>query len=210
MSGEVFHTVENIFPLCGKTGKKFSIVWKTSGAGRDSRGVVLGGDGGGLGAGERLAVEGGGEVGAVAIEGLVAGVGAQAGAVAGEEEGGGDGADGGGAAEGGDDGLGGKADGEGRAERDGFGGDHVRGAVVHDGADEDETAVGEFLLKTVPVLDGAAAGGIVGAEKQHELDLAGVLGGADFAGKLRQEIFQREIADGRNGDGRGAGASWDE
>ena len=28
-SGHFFHTVENFFPLCGKTAKKFSIVWKT-------------------------------------------------------------------------------------------------------------------------------------------------------------------------------------
>ena len=27
---EVFHTVENFFPLCGKIAKHFSIVWKTS------------------------------------------------------------------------------------------------------------------------------------------------------------------------------------
>jgi hypothetical protein len=25
----VFHTVENIFPWCGKTAKHFSMVWKT-------------------------------------------------------------------------------------------------------------------------------------------------------------------------------------
>ena len=197
--------MENFFRIFPHNGKYFSIVWKTSGAELRSRGVVLGGDVFGLGAGKFPAVEGGADIGAVAVQGLVAGVGAQAGAVAGEEEGGGDGADGGGAAEGGDNGLGGKADGEGRAESDSFGGDHVRGAVVHDGADEDEPAVGEFLLKTVPVLDGAAAGGIVGAEEQHELDLAGVLAGADFARKLRQQVFQREIADGRNGDGRGGG-----
>ena len=28
---QVFHTVENIFPLCGKTAKKFSMVWKNPG-----------------------------------------------------------------------------------------------------------------------------------------------------------------------------------
>ena len=28
-SGHFFHTVENFFPLCGKTAKKFSFVWKT-------------------------------------------------------------------------------------------------------------------------------------------------------------------------------------
>ena len=33
----IFHTVENIFPLCGKIAKMFSMVWKTGGSGHELR-----------------------------------------------------------------------------------------------------------------------------------------------------------------------------
>jgi len=75
----------------------------------------------------------------------------------------------------------------------------VGGARIDDGADDDEAALGEILLEGVPVGDGAAAGGIVGAEEEDELDLAGVVGGFDFAGEFGGEVFQDEVGDGRGG-----------
>ena len=153
-----------------------------------------------------MAVEDADDVVAQGSEGFVAGIGAGEGAVAGEQERGGDGADGGGAAEGRDEpGVGRQADGEFGAEGRGFGGELGDGPVVDHDADEDEAAVVEFLLQAVPAGDGAAAGGIVGAEEDHELDLAGVLGGFDFAGEFGGEVFQDEIGNGRRGaeiDGR--------
>jgi len=141
-------------------------------------------------------VEDAGEVGAEGGEGFVAGVGAGDEAVAAEEEGGGDGADGGGAAEDVDDAGVGQADGEGSAEAGDFGGDLGDGAVIDDGADEGEAAVGEILLEPVPIGDGAAAGGAVGAEEEDELDLAGIGGGADDAGELGGEVLHGEAGDG--------------
>ena len=147
-----------------------------------------------------MAVEGVVDVFAEAGEGFEAGVSAQEGAIAGEEEGGGDGADGGRTAEGLDEaGVGGEPDGEVGVERDDFGGDLGDGAVVHDDADEHEAAAGEILLEPVPVGDGTAAGGIVGPEEEDELDLAGVVGGLDFAGEFGGEVFQDEVGDGRGG-----------
>jgi hypothetical protein len=154
--------------------------------------------------GEGEAVEGGVDVGADEGPRLEAGIGVQERAVAVEEEAGGDGAEGGESAKSGDDGGIGVAEGEDGAERAGFGGDFGGGTIVGDDADDGESAVGEFGVQGVPVGDGAAAGGVVGAEEHDPLDLPGVIGGADFAGELVGEIAQHEIMDGgRGGRGRG-------
>ena len=139
-----------------------------------------------------------GEVVAKAFEGGEAGIGGRDPAVAVEQEIGGDGADGGRAAEGGDDRGPGVADGELGAEGGDFGGDGIRRAVVDDGADHGEAARGVVLLQAVPVGDGAAAGGIVRAEEHDELDLAGELGGADGAGEFGDEVLHLEVVDGRH------------
>ena len=194
------------------------MAWKTRR--KNFHGVENGGKGagswgisGGDFAGEGEAVEGEVEVLADGGEGDEAGVGAGDFAVAAEEEGGGDGVDGGGGAEGGGDEIVGAADGELGAEGGDFRGEEVVGAGIGNEADENEAAGGKVAEEGVPFGDGGAAGGIVGAEEEEELDLVLVLGGADGGGEFAGEVGQDEVVDGW-GRGRGgvilAGAGGEE
>ena len=44
-TARIFHTVETFLPLCGKSTKSFSMVWKTGDFGRESRANAGGAEG---------------------------------------------------------------------------------------------------------------------------------------------------------------------